>query len=153
MFQLPKGLRTFFKGIDRSSGANFDSMFDKYYLCAVVGMDERKLADENRIESDEFVKSYPNPYQEKADAIAGMLIDAEMDRKGIEPDNRNAIEKLMLNLMSLTSPTRLSSKGGSLLNRYSAGGFNILRREIDEPHHLSQFLVLYKQSFFKDEEL
>lgn len=150
-FIMPTGARDFFKLIEsRREAPKFDSMFDYYYLCLMIGLDSRLLASEDSdLESAEFVKAYPADYHAQADLVAGLLIDAELDRKGINPEDRESIEQEMLRLLDLQSATRLSDEGMRLLNRYAAEGFKLLRDRVLQPQNLEDFLVAY-QSFWQE---
>jgi hypothetical protein len=119
-------------------------MFDAYYLCLMVGLDSVRLSSPDEVETEEFTKSYPVSFQRQADIIAGLLIDAELVRNGIETEDRASIEREMLELLDSHSPTRLSEKGNDLLNRYAASGFRLLReKHPDPPQSLEEFLVCY----------
>ena len=75
--------------------------------------------------------------------IAALLIDAEIERKGILPTDKKSIEKLMLQLINHQSHTKLSSEGIDLLNLYAAGGFNRIRENIDATSELEVFLIQF----------
>ncbi len=152
-FVLPANLRSFFGfegarpfsklgGPKRESAARF-LMFDAYYCCLLLGFDERRLGDETKLESDRFIDSYPEPFKGQAEVIAGLLVDAELSRLEVGPDDRNDIERVMVRLLDLTSATRLSPEGDHLLNRYAVSGFDKLREAMLPPDNLEDFLVGY----------
>src|SRR5258708_1954259 len=99
-FQMPKDARDFFKPVDRRSdgGTRFDTMFDKYYFCLMLGLDGRLLGDPSALEPDHFIDHYPTDYQSQASIVAGLIINAELVRKSIEKDDRASIEQEMLAL-------------------------------------------------------
>ena len=144
-FQLPKESRDYFKHLLKRSdgGARFDTLFDQYYFCLMVGLNRKGLAADSDIEPDKFVEGYPSDYQNQADVIAGLLINAELSRKSIEKDDRSSIEQEMLRILDQNSPTRLSEEGMRLLNLYAATGFKVIREGITPPQNLEEFLVLY----------
>lgn len=144
-FQLPKESRDYFRHLLRRSNdaARFDTFFDFYYLCLIVGLDRQAIAKDSDLESEKFVERYPSDYQNQADVIAGLLISAELCRKDIEKDNRSSIEKEILRLLDHQSSTRLSEEGMRLLNLYSAWGFKVIRERIVPPQTLEEFLALY----------
>lgn len=143
-FVLPQGARAFFKLAEapRDSKTKF-IMFDQYYCCLMAGLDARKLGAPEDSESEEFVKGYPDDYKHQADLIAGLLIDAELDRKGIQSEDRASIEREIVTLLDPTSPTRLSAEGNALLNRYAAEGFKLIHDQMLAPANLEDFLVAY----------
>jgi hypothetical protein len=151
-FQLPKDSREYFKHLLRRSdrGACFDALFDVYYFCVMVGLDKKKLGNDSDLETDKFVEGYISDYQNQADIIAGLLINAELCRKGIEKDDRNSIEQEMLRILDHRSPTRLSEEGMRSLNQYAAAGFRFIREELVPPQNLEEFLVLYHGIWAKD---
>src|SRR5260221_13251732 len=112
-FKLPKDCRDYFKLLFKrgDGGARFDTLFDQYYFCLMVGLDKKVLLSEDHLEPDRFIDAYPGDYQSQADVIAGLLISAELVRKGIEKDDRASIEHEMLRILDNNSPTRLSEEG------------------------------------------
>jgi hypothetical protein len=146
-FVAPKGLLEFFKGVGhgRSDGTQFATQFDKYYLCLLAGLDVRRLGQPTELESDEFIRAYPQDYSAQADILAGLLIDAELDRQAISATDRESVQQEMLRLLDHNSPTRLSDTGAQLLNRYAAGGLAILRDRLPSPQSLADFLSAYVQ--------
>lgn len=152
-FVLPVNLRTFFgfegaRPFARSSGPKRETttrflMFDAYYCCLLLGLDERRLGDEAHLEADKFIDGYPETFKGQAELIAGLLVDAELGRLEIGPDDRDDIEREMVRLLDLTSATRLSPAGDHLLNRYAVSGFDRLRDAMLPPDNLEDFLVGY----------
>ena len=144
-FVLPKDARDFFKHVLKRTegGAKLDTMFDAYYLCVVAGLDRRLLGRAEDLEGDRFIEKYPTDYQAQADVLAGLLINAELERKGIDGDDRGTIEQEMLLLLDSQSPTRLSEKGMELLNLYAASGFKSIQADLVPPQSLEEFLVFY----------
>src|SRR5690606_18591132 len=98
-------------------------MFDAFYCCMLLGLDQAKLGDESRLEPANFTVGYPEAYKGQAELIAGLLVDAEIRRLGIGPEDREDIERQMVHLLDLSSPSRLSADGDQLLNRYAVTGF------------------------------
>jgi hypothetical protein len=146
-FVSPKGMLEFFKGVPhgKSDGTQFGTQFDKYYLCLMVGLDARRLGQPTDLEPDEFIRAYPQDYAAQSEILAGLLIDAELDRQAIGPTDRESIQQQMLRLLDHNSPTRLSDVGGQLLNQYAAGGLAILRDQLPRPQSLPDFLRAYVQ--------
>ena len=152
-FTLPANARTFFgfegqRAFARSQSAKRDSstrflLFDAFYCCMLLGLDQARLGDENRLEPAYFIIGYPEPYKGQAELIAGLLVDAEIRRLGIQPDDRDDIERQMVHLLDLSSPSRLSADGDDLLNRYAVSGFDRLKTAMTECDNLEDFLVGY----------
>lgn len=141
-FIFPKGARDFFKGIDKQGGQKF-IMFDQYYCCLLAGIESRRIGSEEDLEGEPFINAYPEDYRVQADIIAGLLIDAELDRKAIALEDKASIEQEMVKLLNPTSATRLSEEGNRLLNLYAAEGFRLVHDRMMPPAGLEEFLVAY----------
>lgn len=141
-FKLPKETREYFKYIDLKEN-NFKMIFDKYYLCLMIGLSEEKLGKQEEIEGADFIESYPQAYADKAPLITGLLINAEMNRQGINSEDRFSVEGLILNLVDNNSSTKLSEKGIELLNSYAAAGMNKIKEKITQTGDIETFLVHY----------
>lgn len=144
-FRFPIGARSYFSQIENApqGRARFDTMFDQFYLCLIVGLDRLKLAIEDDVEADRFIERYPSQFQPQSYIIAGLLVNAELERKAIAREDRNSIEGEMLSLLDHQSPTHLSEAALGLLNRYAAEGFKTIRERIPQPQSLEEFLVAY----------
>lgn len=141
----PKEMRTYFKDIQgrTDGGARFEFDFDQFYLCLMVGLDDGKLAPETDLESAEFVKGYTSAYRPYAPVIAGMLVDAEMRRQGVPP-TKEAVQREILEIIEVgNGGTQLKDEATTLLSRYAARGFEIIREAIPHPRTLEDFLVAY----------
>lgn len=144
-FHLPIDARTFFKSLigTRETGATRFLLFDAYYACLMIGLDVRKLGEESEVESDIFVAEYPDAYLTQSDIIAGLLIDAELKRKGIDATDRASVEDEMIRLLNPTSATRLSTIGDKLLDLYAAYGIQQIMDKMLPPSSVEDFLVGY----------
>lgn len=145
-FHLPVDARTFFKALmgARESSATRFLMFDAYYACLMVGLDARKIGTESEVESDAFVAEYPDAYQAQSDIIAGLLIDAELERKAIDASDRASVEDEMIKLLNPASATRLSTVGDKLLDLYAAYGIRVIVDKMMPPSNVEDFLVAYR---------
>lgn len=143
-FVFPKSARDFFRSIDKQrEGPTKFIMFDQYYCCLMVGLDTRRIGTEDDLEGEVFLNAYPEDYRSQADIVAGLLIDSELERKGVASEDRASIEREMVRLLNPTSPTRLSEDGNNLLNLYAAEGFKLIQERIMPPAGLEEFLVAY----------
>jgi len=153
-FVLPKGARDFFgfdgprafakRGGTKRDGSGRFLLFDAYYFCLLLGLDDARIGDETLMESEPFLSSgYPEAYKGQAELMAGLLVDAELRRLMIDVDDRDDVERKMVELLDLTSPTRLSGTGDLLLNQYAVTGFDRLHDGMMEPDNLEDFLVGY----------
>lgn len=142
-FRRPKPAGTFFRVLLQSGSNGFDNEFDAYYFCVMVGLDLRTIGAEEDV-GDEFVRDYVQNFQHYSDLIAGLLIDAELERARIESSDRNSVEKKVVELLDPSSATKLSPTGHALLNRYAVSGFNALRDDfVSPPQTAEDFLITY----------
>jgi hypothetical protein len=143
-FVMPKAARGFFRTItERTVPGSRYIMFDTYYVCLLLGLDARRLGPLEDLESDRFIENYPEDYKQQADYIAGLLIDAELDRNRIDLSNKASVEGQMVLLLDPSNPTGLSATGSERLNRYAVGGFARIDQEMIAPARLEDLLVRY----------
>ena len=152
-FTLHSGVRPFFgfdeggKAFSKSSGAASPrfQMFDAYYSCLLLGLDRGRHGRREDLEAKTFLAlgGYPETHRGQAEVIAGLLVDAELRRQDILPDDRDSIEGEMVRLLDFRSATRLSGTGVELLDLYAAAGFDRLHGGMMRPDALEEFLVAY----------
>lgn len=142
-FRLPTKCRNYFADITGKDETKLDTLFDGYYLCALVGIAQGKLNTNPDIETTAFVDNYPADFAEVGDYIAGLLIGAEVKRKDIPQNDANALEKLMTKLVESQSRTRLSSYGEKLLSQYADRGIDIILEKMGRHTSLEEFFQDY----------
>jgi len=152
-FRLHKQAPSFFRSLlPGGAGIRFDTQFDIYYYCLMCGLDRRQLGAESDV-GEEFVRDYVQAFQPYAELIAGLLVDAELIRIDIKLDDVKGVEKKMIELLEPASATRLSSIGLWMLNRYAAGGFNVVSDAFAvPPQSLEDFFVTYHLLWAKTEK-
>jgi hypothetical protein len=141
----PKGMKDYFKDIQgrTDAGAKFESDFEQFYLCLMVGLDDGRLGPESELEPVEFAKFYTAPFQPFAPVLAGLLIDAQLRRQDI-PRTKESIQSEVSKLVDVgDSNTRLNPEATKLLSRYAVRGFSIIQTAIPRPRTLEDFLVAY----------
>lgn len=142
----PNGMRKYFQDIQgrTDGGARFETDFDQFFLCLMVGLDDGRLADETDLEPTEFVKGYTAAYKPYASVIAGLLVEAELRRQGVPP-SKEVLQREFSNLIDMENGgTHLNDEGTKLLSRYAARGFELVR-DIPKPSTLEDFLVAYQR--------
>lgn len=142
-FRLPKKCRTYFANITGHDEIKLDTLFDGYYLAALVGLAQGKLNSNPDLETTAFVDNYPADFSESGDYIAGLLISAEAKRKNIPAGDANALELLMTTLVESQSRTRLSVGGEYLLSQYADRGIDIITEKMPIHTSLEDFLQDY----------
>jgi hypothetical protein len=146
-FRLSDTAREYFDDIeDTSSTGKFDSMWDKYYFAAMIGIKarDREVIDEEPT-SDSFVNGVIEDYQDQKFEIYAALITAEIDRQSIPQDEEDEIRELMLKILDSSDPTQLSDYGKKLLNCYAERGHKRLRDAGPAPTEFDEFLRKYHQ--------
>jgi hypothetical protein len=159
-FVMHDRLRSWFgiqnqRPFNRAPGASRDQaerflMFDCYYSCLLIGLDRRRQGRPDQLEPTDFTRAYPDDYKGQAELIAGLLVEAELSRQDIDPEDRESIESEMVRLLDLKSATRLSVEGDRLLNLYAAAGFEALEATIPAPDNVEDFLVAYNRIWATD---
>lgn len=153
-FVLPEGARDFFDyepqrlfaKVARQQGARRDLiLFDAYWACLCIGLLAREQAGAEHLEKDRFLVAYPEDYEPYGEYIAGLLVEAELSAIHTENYTEPELERAIADLLKVSAPTRLSPKGLGLLNRYAAGGFQIIRDKLrPRPTDVPNFLIRYQ---------
>lgn len=148
-FKHHKQAPAFFQKLMPGGPGRFDTQFDAYYYCLMCGLDRRLLGAESDV-GEEFVKDYVQTYQPYADLIAGLLVDAELVRINIPLDDVKGVERKMVDLLEPVSASKLKTEGLALLNRYAAGGFNVISDAFAAPpQSLEEFFITYQALWAK----
>lgn len=147
-FRLSPSARDYFNKVDQnSSTGEFDSMWDKYYLAAMVGIKARdRVKTDDEPTNEAFVDTVISDYDDQKYEIYAALIMAEIDRQNIPKREETEIRELMLEILDSTDPTRLTSYGKTLLNCYAEQGYRILETNTPTPGELDQFLRQYHET-------
>lgn len=153
-FILPDGARDFFgyepqrlfARVSRLAGARRDMiLFDAYWACLCVGLLAREQASSDKLEKDRFLVAYPEDYEPYGEYVAGLLVEAELAALHTENYTESELERAISDLLKVSAPTRLSPKGLGLLNRYAAGGFEIIKDKMrPRPTDVPNFLLRYQ---------
>ncbi len=119
---------------------------DKYFACLMLGLRAGELGREEDLATPTFLAygaGYPDAYKPAADFVSGLLVDAEIRRNNINPNDRDQIEGETVKLLQPRSAMGLSEKGIDFLNRYAARGFEHLQAEMGAPRSLEVFFLEY----------
>ena len=148
-FRMPeRGERFSSSGLGRltSDEKRIGLDFDIYYAGAMLGLCARERIDEDRYDVEigrEITRTYPKDRAEHAGIIAGMLIEAELSRQSIDPNNSDAIIRTIDAYLSAGDQSRLTEQGHRLLNRYAAAGFRLLEEHYTTFDYEEEFVVAY----------
>jgi hypothetical protein len=144
-FRISSSSRDYFDDIeDKSTTGSFDTMWDKYYMSAMVGIKARdRVITDDEPTAESFTEDVITDYEDQKYEIYGALITAEIERQGIPKREKAEIRQLMLKILNSRDATRLSEHGKKLLNCYAEQGYRILQNKIPEPGDFDQFLKQY----------
>lgn len=146
-FRLSKEARTYYRDIrDRSTTGAFDSVWDEYYLSAMVGIKARRRVptDDQPPQEREFVTDVIEDYSDQRYELYSAMIVAEIEREGIPWTEEDEIRTLMLEILDSTSHTNLTDYGARVLNCYAEQGFKIIQNKTPEALELDEFLESYQ---------
>lgn len=141
-FTLPAKARPFFKTVAEQRSPRW-LIFDSWYVCMLVGLHAKTLGLKSELETEYFFDTYPEDFKPAADFIAGLLIDAELERKGIDVTDKTSVEREMILLLDPQRITGLSETGVELLNRYAVAGFAKIDEAMLPPATIEEFMVRY----------
>jgi len=143
-FRLRDDSKQWFKNITKTGseelGLSLD--FDGYYFCVILGLatGRRSNPSDQSGRVTDMVERFPEPYRPQQRIIAGLLIWAELSRRGIAVTEKEAVQSVVVELLDAQSLTGLSNEGMSLLDRYASGGFDALTERFEQkPYRLEQF--------------
>ncbi|MCO6185213.1 hypothetical protein [Rhizobium sp. L1K21] len=144
--RLTEDAASFFSKIDSQpiKGVRFLDI-DKFYACLMLGFRYAQLASDPSL-MPAFLAAgakYPDAYQPYDSYLLGLLVEAEIRRRNLDPKNRDLIEQETVKLLDPHSPLGLSEDGIRFMNRYAAKGFEILRDAMAPPRSVDDFLVAY----------
>ena len=121
----------------------FKTKFDLYYICAMAGLATGRAPDPQQAPSpaSDIIDYFVEPYGPVGELIIGLLISAELRRRGIDVTERELVRALFKQLVDPKSGNDLSDEGVRHLNAYASGGYDYLSTERDlKPHSAEEFL-------------
>jgi hypothetical protein len=140
-FRLRTDTTEWFAHIERKPPLR--TLFDLYYLCALLGIASRRRSDpRDSGNAPVFVQHVIDEYRPQELLIAGLLLRAELAHYGYDLSDREAVQA---QLASLVGPGGISDQGAETLNQYASGGFDLLQERYGEakPETTAQFLPKY----------
>ena len=136
------------KLVKKSRTGKFDTYFDFYYLCAMVGFSEAIIASDADVKGKkEFVRDFPTANKPHKYTLICALVGAELKRQGIDMKDRSSVRAEMTTLIDENAQTKLSREGLNLLDRYAEGGFQKIFNTIGVVDELDVFMGRYYKKF------
>lgn len=140
-FRLSNKASQWFKHI-KVKGSGFELEFDGYYFCLIAGLKTGRTENVPNSETTEIIQQFPREYQSNRRLIIALFLHTDLDRMGIDLNEKTALNKHLSFLIQPDSATNLSEDGMRILNQYSFGGFSELQSYFPEPPRtLDNFLV------------
>ena len=148
-FMFGPSPRTYFSELEKtSSTGKFKIMLQKYWLCAQIGMAYGKMSD--REDGDKWITDYfAEPLKSNDHYIRGLAFYLEAKRKGYGSDNEEDLLGGMNEFFDNETQNRLTPEALHSINRYAAGGFEIINEKIPNPTDLASFLLDYVSLLMK----
>ena len=144
--RLTEDAAAFFSKIDSQPirGVRFLDI-DRFYACLMLGLRAGQMASNPHLMQPFLAAGakYPEAYQAYGSYLLGLLVEAEIRRRGLDSNDRDLVEKETVKLLDPGSPLGLSEDGVSFMNRYAARGSEILREAMAGPRSVDDFLVGY----------
>jgi hypothetical protein len=119
------------------------SKFDLFYFCLMAGLMAGRRSDPSQSgrAAPEFVNTFIEDYRASQRLIIGLLIIAEVNRLGINLQEKAAVRQTIRDLVDPHTPTGLTDEGMRVLNTYASGGFEyICEQRASKPYHVEEFL-------------
>ena len=149
-FRLRKDSRSWFKDLYGKNAFTMD--FDAYYYCLVAGLAAERCRDLPASDTSELVEYFPGRYKDKAKIIVALFLSRELGRVGVDLTEKKSAHSVISILVQPDSPNHLSDEGTKQMNRYAAGGFEVLTEWFeDRPRNLDVFLQLFSTRLDKNE--
>lgn len=143
-FELRQDAKKWFKAFDGDIKQKIIIQFDLYYFCLIPGfIAKRRNVEINSNDVDEIFRDFPSVFRSRGELLAGLLINTELSRLGIDLQERESVYSVIKELV-ITSPPYLSNEGIKRMNQYAHGGFDVLCERMDErPISLETFIRKY----------
>jgi hypothetical protein len=99
--------------------------FDKYYLCLLIGIKTRRR-DQLDSSATGFIEYWISDYQGVRELMLGLILKAELDNRGIQTAERDAVQATCKRIFTHDDQTQLTADGMKVANSIAHGGFKTL---------------------------
>jgi len=145
-FQMHPDVAKWFDEINRPP---IEIKFELFYYCLIAGFATRR-AEPVPPGAVDFVDYYPGEFKTRGRLLVGLLLEAELKRRGIGLNEREAVNRNINTIVSHSSSVHLSAEGIRLMNQYAHGGWSALTEYFsDRPRTLETFVRTYVR-FIRD---
>jgi len=140
------------KLIMTSRTGKFDTYFDFYYICAMVGFSEGSIATDRDVKKNkEFARDFPKMNKSQKYKLIGALVAAELKRQAINVNDRTSVRAEMITIIDENAQTKLSQEGLNLLDKYAEGGFQYIFNTIGVVDEMDVFMNRYYKEFISED--
>ena len=151
-FRMREDCKTWFKNITKTGsgkpGLTLD--FDAYFICMLLGLatGRRSSPTDHGKKMSDLIERFPEAYRSQQRLVAGLLIWAELARRGIDIKEKQGVQDVVVELLSSQNFTGLSNEGINLLDKYASGGFDVLTDKYEQkPDRFEQFIREFASEF------
>jgi hypothetical protein len=143
-FRLREDARKWFGEIDGKPPVK--TQFDLFYFCLMAGLTSGRQSNPTHggRSAPEFLPpsgTFIEDYRPAQRLIIGLLIVAELQRLGINLEEKASVRKTIQTLVDPQSPTNLTVEGLRMLNAYASGGYDyISEMRSSKPYTVEEFL-------------
>lgn len=149
-FFIRKEARRWFQDIRREfsalPGARAAPDFDAFYFCFIAGIAANRKESLPKEETAQLVPGFPEAYKSRGGLLVSLFLSHELKSRGVDMTERQRVRDVVSELVQPQAPNFLSDQGVRELNKYSFGGFDVLRDWFDDrPTSLETFLRTFKR--------
>ena len=130
-FRLREDAERWFAALDGKEPTK--TKFDLYYFCLVAGLASRRTSEASGLGAREIVDEFIQDYQPAQRLLIGLLVAAEVRRRGIDLGEKEAVREVFACLVTPSSKTQLTDEGMRCMNSYASGGYDFLSESRDMP--------------------
>lgn len=148
-FSISKGARKWFGEVSGEftalPGTRAAPDFDAFYFCFVAGIAANRKKSLPTEETAQLVSRFPEAYRSRGSLLVSLFLSRELKNRGVDATERQRVRDVLSELVGPQAENLLSDEGVREFNRYSFGGFDVLREWFDErPTSLETFLRSFK---------
>lgn len=141
VFRIGEPVAKWFKKIHKKEPLKTD--FDLYYMCTLLGLATGRTSSPGK--TSELVGYFIADYTETQHLLLGLFVLAELQRRGIDLDERVDVQRIINEILDPKDPTGLTSAGMTKMNEYASGGFDYFVEQYGgrSPVFVESFLERY----------
>ena len=120
--------------------------FDAFYFCFIAGIVANQKRDLPADETAQLVPEFPGAYKSRGALLVALFLNREVHSQGVPLADRKRIHDDISKLIDPRAANHLSDYGVREFNKYSFGGYDVLREwfDGDRPRSLETFLRTFK---------